>query len=461
MQDPCDRGGRCVYRELVIEASRRYRLPACIASLLVAVILPVGLAAHASEWRASADTPSVTEWPLPNPSGAWSVVAGPDGNLWFADKRNGKIGRVTTSGSVTTYSLPTGTEQPLFIADGPDGQLWFTQGAHSLGRISVSGTFSQVPLPSDAAWEITHGSDGNLWFTEISGRIGAVHPDQSIRQYSVASVEPPQSIAYSNRAVWFTESRPSGDAPALIGRMTPAGSLVEFTVPIPNPQYLEGAITAGPDGNAWFTGTDVVSRITPEGTVTHFEAPLVTTSGAGIVAAPDGNLWFGEGNGIGRITPWGLITDFPLPSGGALGVTVGPDGALWFTQSSAIGRMVLPPSPAAPSPSPTVPSPGPRASVSPNPSPSPAPTVRTARPSAPAAVQQVALASPSGEPTPSGRAASGEQSGPTEHPNAATAAPTDPTRKTHMTWLLAGAVLAGLGAVAVTMVARRRRPWSG
>ncbi len=61
-------------------------------------------------------------------------------------------------------------------------------------------------------------------------------------------------------------------------------------------------ITAGPDGNVWYTnhGCKTVGRITPSGTITELYLnffPLFTTTG------PDGNLWFTSSHGIGRIIP--------------------------------------------------------------------------------------------------------------------------------------------------------------
>lgn len=44
----------------------------------------------------------VTEFAV---GGATSIVAGPDGNLWFA--RFDKIGRMTPKGIVTTFPIPT------------------------------------------------------------------------------------------------------------------------------------------------------------------------------------------------------------------------------------------------------------------------------------------------------------------------------------------------------------------
>ena len=83
----------------------------------------------------------------------------------------------------------------------------------------------------------------------------------------------------------------------------------------------------------------------PAGMITVF--PLLTSESLpfGITAGPDGNLWFTECisnagscsySKIGRITPNGQITEFPLPTPTKYnephGITAGPDGNLWFTE---------------------------------------------------------------------------------------------------------------------------------
>ena len=82
--------------------------------------------------------------------------------------------------------------------------------------------------------------------------------------------------------------------------------ITEYSAGITNgaaPQF----ITAGPDGNLWFTepGASRIGRITPRGVVTEFSAGITANAlPFGITAGPDGNLWFTESSGIqiGRIT---------------------------------------------------------------------------------------------------------------------------------------------------------------
>jgi streptogramin lyase len=141
--------------------------------------------------------------------------------------------------------------------------------------------------------------------------------------------------------LWFTDFR------GAIGRMTPAGQATEFVTGL-KAGSVPNEITVGPDGNLWFTDLDGgVGRITPEGVITEFTAGI--TAGAqptGITAGPDGNLWFTEPTGrIGRITTAGVVTEFSagITAASTLAeITAGPDGNLWFTEQidgARLGRI--------------------------------------------------------------------------------------------------------------------------
>src|SRR6516225_10961637 len=88
---------------------------------------------------------SITEFPLPAhgilpPSGsANQIVAGPDGNLWFTenDTVSNAIGRITPSGQITEFKIPTPGGNPFGITVGPAGNLWFTENfGDKIGRIT-------------------------------------------------------------------------------------------------------------------------------------------------------------------------------------------------------------------------------------------------------------------------------------------------------------------------------------
>jgi len=114
------------------------------------------------------------------------------------------------------------------------------------------------------------------------------------------------------------------------------------------PMSMPAFITAGADGNMWFTqeGSGEIGRITTAGVVSEFKVPGMTPDPDGIAAGPDGNVWFSVRwqNAIGRIMPDGTITTFTAgitPGSLPTGITAGSDGNLWFTEVAGdrIGRI--------------------------------------------------------------------------------------------------------------------------
>ena len=113
---------------------------------------------------------------------------------------------------------------------------------------------------------------------------------------------------------------------AVIGEINPTTHAVtEFALPttgttkgnhVTNNGPSPYAITAGPDGNLWFTeqGTSKIGMINPAThVITEFPTPTSTPNPYAITAGPDGNLWFTEdGNANGY--PIGRSTRRPMPS---------------------------------------------------------------------------------------------------------------------------------------------------
>src|SRR6266851_5201233 len=102
-----------------------------LTALITAIVACVGLLSLSTA-PAWAKVGTITEFsPASLPRG---ITAGPDGNLWFAESNN--IGRITPSGSITTFPVPTQSSSPEGITAGPDGNLWFTDAGNNIGRIT-------------------------------------------------------------------------------------------------------------------------------------------------------------------------------------------------------------------------------------------------------------------------------------------------------------------------------------
>ncbi len=214
-------------------------------------------------------TGGITGFPVPLShlsSGATYIASGPDGNMWFTYQAfaAGSIDRMTLGGIITPYTTgPSFSNVPEGIAAGPDGNIWFTEfDNNAIGRITPSGSITEFSLPTanSEPTGIVAGSDGNLWFTESAGnKVGRITPSGSITEFPIptAASQPTSIAAGGDGNLWFTEN-----AGEKIGKITPAGIISEFSVPPSSGPY---GIAAGPDGNLWFTeiGSNSIGKLTP------------------------------------------------------------------------------------------------------------------------------------------------------------------------------------------------------
>ena len=205
-------------------------------------------------------------------------------------------------GVFTAFHVPADGSAPLAITDGPDGALWFTEGdANKIGRITTSGAITEFPA-SGTPDGIAAGPNDTIWFTQCgSNQIGQI--------------------------------------------ATTGGTVYEYHVPTSNSGLYN--ITADPRGGfPWFTETlgNNVDSFRESAGVPTIRETAVTTSAArpwGITAGPDGNMWFTEetGNNIGRLAG-GVVTEFPIPTtmSSPEEIASGPDGNLWFTEG-LVGKL--------------------------------------------------------------------------------------------------------------------------
>lgn len=334
----------------------------------------------------------------------FEIISGPDDNLWFADSPfeggTPAIGRVTPGGTITEFSAgvnqdaePITLQGPTGITAGPDGNLWFGDSGgfsssenSSIGRITPSGTITVFELPSACTIpeELVVGPDDNLWFINdgkgpFCGGLGRIATDGTITEFDIfdgSETGPPRSLVVGpDDNLWFT-----GDE--AIGRMTTAGVVTAFSAGL-SPEAGLGEIIVGPDGNLWFTENGWISnpekalgRITPAGEITEFPTTDPELEGPGrspisnLVAGPDGNIWFTLWEAIGRMTTTGQMTHFsagvdqegePITLGSASDIVAGPgDSDIWLAgntagdfEKGAIGR-IAPVGPAGVSPKPTL-----------------------------------------------------------------------------------------------------------
>jgi streptogramin lyase len=297
-----------------------------------------------------------------------------------------------------------GTHAPLFLKAGPDGNLWIANrgAANGIQRITTSGQ-RVAPIPAALPHDIAFSANGAAFWTEsgtaVNAQGGVVRRTADGTITSSSRLTNPVAIALAGEVpVIGTQSMANGNGaactadvaslslgcrfsdPAAVSRQTsivvaPGGQLwttafeenrlrsfqlgaqaalgqpplANATVDLPpNSGPLRAVL--GPDGALWVTMFNA-NRIDRIGlnpfSITPFQLPPGLKGPHDITVGPDGALWFTEfqGNQIGRITTSGQITEFPIPTPGSApyGITTGADGAIWFTQNAtgSIGRLVL------------------------------------------------------------------------------------------------------------------------
>ncbi len=295
---------------------------------------------------------NITEYTIPTDiSIPFSIVAGPDGAMWFTEFNGNKIGKITMDGTITEYPVPTEGSVPLYIIVGPDNALWFTElSGNKIGRITTSGEINEysIPTPGCTPTGITVGSDNALWFTEQTAfKIGRITTNGEITEYSIPNSingYPYDIIEGSDGNMWFTRQGAN-----IICRFNYQNNeITEYSVPTASSSPKD--IITGQDGVLWFTekSGSKIGRITTSGMFTEYTIPTNNSSPDSITAGPDGALWFNEAgaNNIGRIGMDGTITEYHVSESycNLNGIATGPDGALWFTEmeTGKIGRLLPP-----------------------------------------------------------------------------------------------------------------------
>lgn len=362
---------------------------------------------------------TVTDFWMNGGQEPWGVNFDSKGNVWVAvpgcdpsptcgnTTPPGKIEVYNPAASswITTYQLPAGFAQPLFLAFDASGNVWFPMPmSNSIGMLNPqTNTFQQFAVPTAASgpWDIAIDHSGNIWFTEhYTNKIGEFNPStQQMTEFTTpaANSQPYGIVVDASNNIWFTENN---SAVAQIGEYTASGQMNEYKIRSTPPGGLTPhMITVAPDGNIWWTegwvgmiGELNVSQAVPGTTngVTEYTYPATCTTcggthASGITFDSNGLIWFDD-------SLQGVFGSFPDSGKGAFsmyaaptpqhphdGINVDSQNRIWFTEefanklAEAIQTNSPPPSP-TPSltvtPSATV-SPSPTVTVSPTVSPSP------------------------------------------------------------------------------------------
>jgi hypothetical protein len=213
--------------------------------------------------------------------------------VWFSavngasDDSTCSIGRITTNGAITIYSLPANVDFINGITAGPGGKLWFTEQKDSsqgvlsarVGWIAPNGKIKTFALPTKAQADgdiggITIGPNGEVWFLD-----------------SLGSGSHRVSLDHGNTLV----------TPAAIGSITATGKIhmYPFLGIASSGSYAPSGpsdLIDGPGGTLWFFGAvgknEGIARVSTSG---KFES-VIPPGGDSMVKLPDGQVWFEQGD---------------------------------------------------------------------------------------------------------------------------------------------------------------------
>ena len=299
-------------------------------------VAPAPTAAGYPFWNASTDVEKITR--------------GNDGAIWIA--QSGTIGRLTLKAGYKTYRVDPNNTVLTGIFWGPDNNVWFSTFFGNVGKLVPStGAVTRYHISQNPLRDITKGPDGFMYAVDDAGIIYRISTSGAVTRHSVNF-----SISMIRKgpdgALWMMET-----FGRKIARMTTAGVVTNIWNLSGTPGAACGptcaALTAGPDGNIWFTQNNTepqIGRITMSGQITYF--PLAGRSGAGdIVWGQDGNIWFTDPQDqlVGRITTSGVITYFspvapvtPDQFARLLCLSSSPDGNIYFSGVQDFGALNRP-----------------------------------------------------------------------------------------------------------------------
>ena len=229
-----------------------------------------------------------------------AAVVGAGGDVWITETAGNAIEQ-WKAGHVHVFKLPAGS-QPRGIAAASKA-VWFTEaGTNMIGRLTPTGFLTQyrIPTPHSGAARITIGPDGGVWFTEQSvDRVGRLDPSTGqITELALAPGSHPFGIATGpDGNVWVTES-----GTGKVAVISPPS----FETAV---EYAAGShplgIAAGTDGLMWVAdqGTNSIISLGMDGTATAYPVPTPNAGLLGITTGPQGQVWFSESaaNRIGRL----------------------------------------------------------------------------------------------------------------------------------------------------------------
>lgn len=291
----------------------------------VSVTIPVAVVPHPGTYTAFGASHTLLA-PL-------GLTKGPDGRLWTSDAATGNMVAFDTSTHTYTKYLAdagfgggSGATGPNEFAFDAAGNIWFNDNVqigelnpsngnvtmYSTGLVSARHNIQDIiagPPGSNTMWFYDYGDNSLLtknnptYFGSINTTTGQITEYQTSNHAGPQLIvpSPTSMVVGSDNAVWFADC-----VNYQIDRIdTSSGAITTYDVSTPAyPSQSPLQLASGPDGNIWFTSTNVAARTNQSliGMINLKSGNTVQTFNEGLVAgdfwnmtdASDGNIWFAE-----------------------------------------------------------------------------------------------------------------------------------------------------------------------
>jgi streptogramin lyase len=339
-----------------------------LAALLLAtaMLLTTGAGAHAAP---------IVVHPIPTAdSGPTSLVAGPGGNLYFAESNVFKVGEVSPAAPGTINELPLpvpavsagdGFDGPEYLASSGN-QIWaITDDFESLYAMGADGSLSpKLRWDGSDATGITADDAGGVWLMDKNATVGGLpaalqrvdslpptYPLQAFNTDDINQSFTPLATSPDGHTAWYAEDTP-GQVDLV--SINDAGAEVKLPVPIYDQTYQITSLAFSSNGTLWFTEHAPLDLTFPVGGAIG-ELPagsstpkLVDTvpdtqnfAPASLTPGPGATMFFTYASGIGMIGSRGNVTLGDTAPYTPSSVVDAPDGNLWFvdTRANSVGEV--------------------------------------------------------------------------------------------------------------------------
>src|SRR5690349_13593954 len=160
-----------------------------------------------------------------------TLVTGGDGNLWFVDPTNNKVGRTDPAAGAITLASPTIDSVPTDLVASGNNLMWVVE--RSSGDLDcivpATGAVTAKASGLDQPVAITRSNDGALWFVDAARKVARL-PEPA----SCAAAIAPQIFTYPDDVLPLdVTAAPSGNdvivaTTAGLKRITPTGTITQI-----------------------------------------------------------------------------------------------------------------------------------------------------------------------------------------------------------------------------------------